>query len=362
MTSIQILERRLKMTLNHERVRAIARQWKYMLASAGMIALVALLLVHVSATRSGQAQPNPDEGKTERQPTKSIGSGAAQTQLNELKRKQQLVKSLYDNKALNDLLEMALRNPDETLRNLARIRLMDSQGEGSVQAMLVFYKQSSDPQNQRRVIDTLGRNGEIAPLTKIALSDPSIKNRRQALIRIKWLKETSESPDIKALDVSALQSQLDETPLEGFPPPPPPPMIDMTVEADKELTPLRWHENGKSAFAFMRQAIHAYMRRDVSFFEEMLDENYVGTGLDGETRNKAQEIEEIKSHAHEIKKVEFESFRASGGAGGGFNTSLVTAHFRTNGQDSSAQYRCTVNSINRQGKRKIVSFHISRAQ
>lgn len=350
------------MTLNHERVRAIARQWKYMLASAGMIALVALLLIHGSATRPGQAQPNPDEAKADNRPAKSVGSEASQTQLNELKRKQQIVKSLYDNKALKDLLEMALRNPDETLRRLARIRLMDSQGEGSVQAMLEYYKQTSDPQNQRGVIDTLGRNGEIAPLTKIALSDPSLKNRRQALIRIKWLKETSESPDIKAWDVSALQAQLDETPLEEFPPPPPPQLIDMTVEADKEFTPLRWHENGKSAFAFMRQAIHAYMRRDASFFEEFLDENYIGTGFDGETRNKAQEIEEIKSHSHDIKKVEFESFRASGGAGGGFTASLVTAHFRTNGQDSTAQYRCTVNSINRQGKRQIVSFHISRVK
>jgi hypothetical protein len=350
------------MTLNHERVRAIARQWKYMLASVGTIALVAWLLIHVSATRSGQAQLTPDEAKTGSQPANPIESGAAQTQADELKHKQQFVKSLYDNKALNDLLEMALRNSDETLRNLARIRLLDSQGEGSVQAMLEFYMQTSDPQYQRRVIDTLGRNGAIAPLTKIALSDPSLKNRRQALIRIKWLKETSESPDIKAWDVSALQAQLDETPLEGFPPPPPPPQIDMTVEADEELRPLRWHENGKSAFALMRQAVHAYMRRDASFFEEFLDEDYIGTGTDGETRNKAQQIEEIKSHAHEIKRVEFDSLRVSGGAGGGFSSSLVTVHFRSNDHDSTAQYRCTVNSINRQGKRKIVSFHISRKQ
>jgi hypothetical protein len=348
--------------LNHERVRAIARQWKYMLASVGMIALVALLLTHGSATRSGQAQPNPDEAKARTQPAKSIESEAAQTQLDDLKRKQQLVKSLYDNKALTDLLEMALRNSDETLRNLARIRLLDSQGEGSVQAMLEFYKQSGDPQNQRRVIDTLGRNGEIAPLTKIALSDPSLKNRRHALIRIKWLKETSESPHIKAWDVSALQSQLDETPLEGFPPPPPPPMIDMTVEADKELTPLRWHENGKSAFAFMRQAIYAYMRRDASFFEEFLDEDYVGTGTDGETRNKAQEIEDVRNHDYQIRRVEFDGLGVSGNEGGGFSRGLVTVYFQTNGQESSAQYRFTVNSIIRQGKRKIVSFHISRAQ
>jgi hypothetical protein len=350
------------MTLNHERVRAIARQWKYLLVSAGTIALVAWLLIHVSATRSGQAQPNPDEAKPERQLAKSIESEASQTQQDELKRKQQFVKSLYDNKALKDLLEMALRNPDETLRRLARIRLMDSQGEGSAEAMLEYYKQTSDPRDQRGVIDTLGRNGEIAPLTKIALSDPSFKNRRQALIRIKWLKATSERADIKAWDVSALQAQLDETPLEEFPPPPPPPQIDMTVEADKEFTPLRWHENGKSAFALMRQAIYAYMRRDTSFFDEFLDENYIGTGLDGETRNKAQEIEEIKSHGHEIKKVEFDNFRASGNPAGGFCISLLTVHFRSNGQDSTAQYRCTVNSIIRQEKRKIVSFHISRKQ
>jgi len=350
------------MSLNHERVRAIARQWKNMLASVGMIALIAWLLIQGSATRSGQAQPNPDEMKTDRQPANSIGSVAAQTQADELKRKQQLVKSLYDNKALNDLLEMALRNPDETLRNLARIRLLDSQGEGSVQAMLAFYKQAGDPQNQRRVIDTFGRDGVIEPLTKIALSDPSLKNRRHALMRIKWLKATSEREDVKAWDVSVLQAQLDETPLEGFPPPPPPAMIDMTVEADKALTPLRRHEDSRSAFALMRQAIHAHMRRDASFFEEFLDEQYIGTGMAGETRNKAQEIEEAKNHDYELRKVEFDGLGVSGNPSGGFSRGLVTVYFRSNGQDSTARCHFTVNSIIVKGKRKIVSFHISRAQ
>ena len=349
------------MTLNHERVRAIARRWKYMLASVGTIALVALLLIYVSATRSGQAQLTPDEAKTGSQPANPIESGVSQTQTDELKLKEQLVKSLYGAKAINDLLEMALRNPDETLRRLARSRLLDSQGDGSVQAMLEYYKQTIDPRDQRGVIDTLGRIGAIAPLTTIALSDPSLKNRRQALIRIKWLKANSERADVKAWDVSALQDQLNEAPLEGFGPPPPPPLIDMHVEADKELTPLRWHEDGQSAFALMRQAIYAYMRHDASFFEEILDEHYIGTGLDGRTRNKAQEIEEVKNHNYEIKKFEFtKQLRVSGNEAGGFITGLGTVYFNTNGQDSIAQYRCTVNSINRRGKKKIVSFHISR--
>lgn len=353
------------MILNRDRVRVIARQWKYLLVPAGLIVVVAWLMISVSTTRSGQAKLPTDESTLKQQVVKTNGSGSAQPQPDELQLKEQLVKSLYENKALNDLLEMALRNPDEMLRRMARRRLLDSQGEGSTQAMLEFYKQTSDPAAKRSVIGALGANGEIGPLMTIALSDPSLKNRREALIKIKWLKATSESAEVKAWDVSPLQAQLNEVPLElDKPPPPPPPFIDFHVEADKELKPLRWHEDGKSAFALMRQAIYAYMHRDASFFEEILDDQYIGTGVDGETRNKAQEIEEVKNHKYEIKKFEFSRRGAgvSGNPGGGFATVLGTVYFQANGKDSIAQYRFTANSLIRQGKRKIVSFHISREQ
>jgi hypothetical protein len=60
-------------------------------------------------------------------------------------------------------------------------------------------------------------------LTKIALSDSRDENRQRALRRIKFLKENSESADVRNWDVSALADQLKQVSAELPPPPPPPP-------------------------------------------------------------------------------------------------------------------------------------------
>ena len=79
-----------------------------------------------------------------------------------------------------------------------------------VAAMVEVYEKSSEPGVKRVLIETLGRISEIEPLTKIALLDRSAEYRRLALIQIKHLKETSDSGDIKAWDVSSLQDQLNK--------------------------------------------------------------------------------------------------------------------------------------------------------
>ena len=186
----RMLERRLEMILNRDRARDFARQWKYLIAPAGLIVLVAWLLVPASTARRGLARP----------------------QLDSAAHKLELVKSLGESRAYKDLIELVLRDPDEELRRLAAIRLTELEGDGSTAAMLELYDKSGDPVVKMMVIDTLGRISEIEPLTKIALSAQSPEYRRRALMRINWLKATSESADVNAWDVSALQEQLDQAP------------------------------------------------------------------------------------------------------------------------------------------------------
>src|SRR5215813_5532272 len=322
----QILERRIEMILNKERIRIVARQRKYLILSAALIVVVAWLLTPGHLTKSGLAQPQPGDRTG----------------------KLKLVKSLGDSKAFDDLIEIALRNPDVEMRRLAAIQLMLLEGDGSTEAMFDLYNKSNDPEVKAMVIDTFGRISEIEPLTKIALNDPSSEFRLRALQRIKWLKETSDSEDIKAWDVSGLQDQLNQLEDQEPPPPPPPPPpspLEMTVESDKEFAPLRWQRDSDSVFALLREIAYASMRRDTEFFERVLDDDYVGVGPDGEVRNKAEQIAEVKRPDYTIKKFEFDDLRVSGNDEVSFATFLATVHYRANGQDSTAQYRYTVNFI-----------------
>src|SRR5262245_31142138 len=116
----------------------------------------------------------------------------------------------------------------------------------------------------------------------------------------------------------------------------------MTVESDKALTPLRWHKDSDSVFALLREIAYASMQRDSAFFERVLDDDYVGIGPDGETRNKAEEIAEVK-RLGQIKKFEFDELRVSGNDDMAFATFLATVSSQANGQDSTAQYRYTIN-------------------
>ncbi len=98
-------------------------------------------------------------------------------------------------------------------------------------------------------------------------------------------------------------------------------------------------------FSLLREIAYAQMRHDASFFERVLDDDYVGTGPDGETRNKAERIADVKRLDCTIKKFEFDDLHVSGNGEMAFATFLGTVSYQANGQDSTAQYRYTVNFI-----------------
>jgi BlaR1 peptidase M56/uncharacterized protein DUF4440 len=341
-----ILERRIEMILNKDHARVITQQWRYLILPAALIAIVAWMLVPGNLTRPGLAQPRPDN----------------------MAGKLRLVKSLGDSRAFNDLIEMALRNPDEELRRLAAVRLTELEGDGGTEAMFHLYTQSDDPQVKTLVIDTLGRTGEIETLAKIALFDPSAEHRRRALERVKWLKENSDSGNTKLRNIPQdLQDQLQHRlnklqnqPAAPPPPqPPPPPPGEMTVEAGKALTQMRWHKDGDSVFALLREAASANMRRDTAFYERVLGDDFVGIGPDGEAGNKAETIAEIKRLDREIKKFEFDDLSVSGNEQFAFATFLATVYFQAHGQESTAQFRYTVNFTKIDGQLKIAAIQVT---
>jgi hypothetical protein len=132
---------------------------------------------------------------------------------------------------------------DPELRRLAAVRLTELEGDGSTQAMVELYNQTSEPEVKTMLIDTFARISEIDPLSRIASSDPSEENRQRALRRIKFLKEHSESADVRNWDVSSLTDQLKQVSAEPLPPlppppaPPPPPPPTSAAPATRDLPP-----------------------------------------------------------------------------------------------------------------------------
>jgi beta-lactamase regulating signal transducer with metallopeptidase domain len=346
----QLLERRIEMILNKDRVRVLARQWKYLILPLALIAVVAWVLLPARLTKPGLAQRVTGE------PPKDIGES--------------LAVYMEDGKNFDDLVELALTSPAPETRKKAVWRLIVMEGPGSTSAMVKLYERSDDLDLKALVIDSLAWRGAIDPLMKIASSDSSPEFRRQALYRIKWLKETSENPEVKSQDITALQDQLnglsDEPPAPPpppLPPPPPPAPSEMIVDADKALTPLRWHD-GNSVFSLLREVARARMRHDTSFLERALDEEYVETGPNGETLNKQQAIAAAGAsiQGHRARKFEFDNLSVSGNEQIAFATFLGTVYFESNGQESVEQYRYTVNFVERDGQFKIAALQMTRKE
>jgi beta-lactamase regulating signal transducer with metallopeptidase domain len=199
-SSKQTLERRIEMIFKSDRMRTGVRNWKFMILSSAIIALVAWLLIPAGASTPAQSQP------------------ASQSRA-----KMKIVKEMGERKAFDELIDTALRNPDPEMRRLAAVRLTELEGDGSTQAMVDLYHQSDDSQVKIMVIDTLARISEIEPLMQIALSAQDPEEKQRALRRIKFLKQSSESNDVRNFDVSSLGDELNQVSAEPPPPPPPAP-------------------------------------------------------------------------------------------------------------------------------------------
>src|SRR5262249_4873701 len=163
-----ILERRIEMILNKDRARVIALRWKYLILPVTLIALVAWLLLPSRLTKPGLAQQVASD---------ALGELAA--------------KYMGDSKNFDDLVEMALTNPDPEMRRKAVLRLHILEGDGSTAALVKLYNKSNDPMIRGMVIHSLGLRGANEQLAVIAQVEQSPEFRQMANAEIKRLKENT---------------------------------------------------------------------------------------------------------------------------------------------------------------------------
>jgi beta-lactamase regulating signal transducer with metallopeptidase domain len=351
----QILERRIEMILNKDRRRMLAGKWKYLILPATLIAIVAWMLIPARLAKPGLAQQAGDD-------------------LNEL-----LEKYMGDSRNFDDLVETALTSPNPETRLKAFLRLMILEGDGSSAALVKLYNGSNDPTIKEMIIRNLYKRHAVDQLATIAQSEQSPEVRRMLDEEIKELNEpgiplvmlTSEKlRKIELLDDPVLREYINKVSknqvlVRGLqdgmpppPPPPPPPSEAMTVTAGQKLKTIVGN-GGESVFDLLREVADANIRRDTSFFERVLDEDYRETGPNGETMNKAQAIADVKRLDVTIKKFEFDDLNVSGDDHSAFATFMGTVYFLANGQDSTSQYRFTVNFIKRDGQLKIAAVHMT---
>jgi hypothetical protein len=350
-----ILERRIEMILNKDRRRALAGKWKYLILPATLIAIVAWMLIPARLAKPGLAQQVSGD-------------------LNEL-----LEKYMGDSRNFDDLVETALTSPNPETRLKAFLRLMILEGDGSSAALVKLYNRSNDPTIKEMIIRNLFKRHAVDQLATIAQTEQSPEFRRMVDEYIKELNEpgtslvmlTSEKlRKIELLDDPVLLEYINKVSknqvlVRGLqdgmpppPPPPPPPSEAMTVTAGQKLKTIVGN-GGESVFDLLREVADANIRRDTSFFERVLDEDYKETGPNGETMNKAQAIADVKRLDVTIKKFEFDDLSVSGDEHSAFATFLGTVYFLANGQDSTSQYRYTVNFIKRDGQLKIAAIHMT---
>jgi hypothetical protein len=132
------------------------------------------------------------------------------------------------------------------------------------------------------------------------------------------------------------------------PPPPPPPPKKQTEE--------------QTLLALIHESAKANIARDTSVFEQLLADDYIGTGPNGEVFNKAQEIADVKRQDYTITKYEIDDFRARINGNSAIANFLGTVFFTANGENSTVQYRYTASFVRRNGRWQIIAIHMTRKQ
>lgn len=150
------------MILNTDRARVIALRWKYLIVPAALIAIVAWLLLPARLTKQGLAQK------------------AHSGDIDEL-----AAKYMGDSKNFDDLVEMALTNPDPEMRQKAILRLHILEGDGSTSALFKLYNQSNDPIIKGMVIHSLRSRKASEQLAMIAHVEQEPEFRQMAEAHLK---------------------------------------------------------------------------------------------------------------------------------------------------------------------------------
>jgi len=340
----QILKRRIEMILNNDRTRVVARQWRYLLLTAGLIAFVIWLLIPESNLKSGLAQRQAEKG--------------ASKPVDTLPPKAQAVKDIGDRQGYDGLVQTALTDPELGREALSRLVFFDR--DKNTGALVKLYRLSSDPIVKEIIIHSLGRRVEVEPLTAIAQADPSPEFRRLASSTLKWLQESGGSDEIKLREESALRARLSRR-NDDPPPPPPPSKASMAVSTDAEPQPRSDQARNGVGFALIREVVYAQLRRDPAVLERILADDYMGTDSTGAVYDRTQEIAAGRGFDYAARRFEFDNYGA-GGDGEISITQVLGSVYSQAGGQPIAQYRYNITLGRRQGQMKVVAIHTSRKQ
>lgn len=309
----EILERRIEMILNEDRVRFVAKQWRYLVFSALLIGGGVWLLIPARTTNPGFAQV----------PQGPITAGIK-------------IAPNYFRMPTLEVLSHALTAPEKTERRNASLELLRRRSAESNQAVANLYDKTDDLTIKQWIINKHAERSEMESLMRIADAEPTEERRAPALRSIKWLKQISDDERIKTWDVSAFQNQLDR-----LSPAPPPVWVMMVGNSDapRKFLP----GDGVLVGVLLREMADARILRDSTFFEKTLTADYKQISSSGRLLNKAQAIAEIMSPGYELRKISFDDSLIADDDGRQLSaTFLVTEITRVNGVDREAQYRYTV--------------------
>jgi beta-lactamase regulating signal transducer with metallopeptidase domain len=313
LSSREILERRIEMILNEDRVRFVAKQWRYLVFSALLIGGVVWLLI----------------------PARTMNPGFAQVPQEQYTARLTMAPNYFRMPTL-EVLSHALTAPEKWERHNASLELLRRRTAESNQAVANLYDKTDDLTIKQWIINKHAERSEMESLMRIAYAEPTDEGRAPALRSIKWLKQISDDERIKSWDVSAFQNQLD-----GLSPAPPPVWVMMVADSDatRKFSP----EDGVLVGTLLREMADARILRDSSFFEKTLTADYKQISSSGRRLNKAQAIAEIMNPGYELRKISLdESLMAEDDGRKLSATFLVTEITRVNGGDMETQRRYTV--------------------
>jgi beta-lactamase regulating signal transducer with metallopeptidase domain len=168
-TSKQALERRIEMILNTERVRVLARGWRYLILPAVLIITVAWILVPNRPTTAQQLQKQLDDAAA------SVKEGS----LKELLGKYMTDTTVYDNLVNTVLSDSNLQMREDALR-----RLVESEQGWATAALGEIYDRTGDLTLRSRLIGYLGQRRASLKLLALAIEEPNDHLRQQAVQRL----------------------------------------------------------------------------------------------------------------------------------------------------------------------------------
>jgi beta-lactamase regulating signal transducer with metallopeptidase domain len=168
-TSKQALERRIEMILNTERVRLLARGWRYLIVPAALIVALAWMLV-------------PNRPATAQQLQKQLDNAAASMKDGSLK--ELLGRYMTDTAVYDNLVNTVLSESDGQLREQALLQLVGSPQEWASVALGEIYDKTGDLGLRNRLIGYLGQRRAMSRLIALAVEEPNDQLRQQAVQRL----------------------------------------------------------------------------------------------------------------------------------------------------------------------------------